>query len=1074
MKNLLFILFSFISISVFAQDQPMGKTNNKIIIRGGLSINKVEYDSTASDTVLVLNAFNEIVKKKIISGGSADSALFATKFDLNDKIEGAGTADLVTKFTGVNTTAPTNIYNDGTKTGFGTNSPQTILSLPSGASAGKLSWLYYSPQAASRPWQIQSDYGAYGDFAILTASAQNYTFNKPRLYLSENGDMAINGASTLLGDGTYKAPLTINSSGTSGITVMRKPDATNFLQGLYLQDKDLNSGWYMGINSAGNQAFGWATAGNETSATSGAANAEFLSITQAGNVAAKKFQVLNNINGASTLRVTNLYPGTTAVPATMNLDFEGYSSQVKARFLVEEKSSSVAGSKVKIQVLDNSAALTTEIEMRSDSGVKTKNRAGIMSRVATVTDIATDINVQSYGVLPTNTAAENDAAIAAMITAVSAGSTLYWPSGTYLNNGISVTKPLDFKGHSKWSSIIKNVGTGTTAIDISAGVERARMYNIGIWGDGTNQFGSDATTGKGVVFHESSNHWNFDNIWMRGHGDYFFWTDTTGNVNNINITNSELEYGKKSAIRFIQADFTKQMNGINISGCNISGFGGHGIEVWGQSMGIERNTVQACKKTGIQINGSSGLYSSSARAIRVIGNYFEACNEGFIYCKAIVTESGIFAKYRYLSSITIQGNFGGYGKIPGDEAIDQSAHALCEVAAPGWYSYGNLQVTGFSYKDNDFGIGDSIADPLTIKRIFNGNGVLSSNSTVKKNVPSYGDWHEYIGLGQATVEGDTIVNVITAALGTKTKQVANTEFVDSAAHKIYNDSTESLRFISGIVYDTTGRYTNGYSNVLIDQYWLDSVIVAAGGGGGISGLTTNYVPVATSSTAIGNSIIQQATNKIGINVTPSTDALEVKTPGQGTLRFGGADGLTITALNSVGAAGNVNIGGNLGVLGGNVYASNFSDPTTNTQALQLSSTTASLWTNSTQRLLISNAGDVTVSAGLKSTSYFSTTGYQVVTGVGTSTIADNTNTYIYNPATVTASFTISMPVAPVDGQWIYIAFGGTIDPGDPVVTSLAIAPNVGYTLYEGITPTTANGGDVLIYHVEGTVIRRYK
>lgn len=104
----------------------------------------------------------------------------------------------------------------------------------------------------------------------------------------------------------------------------------------------------------------------------------------------------------------------------------------------------------------------------------------------------------------------------------------------------------------------------------------------------------------------------------------------------------------------------------------------------------------------------------------------------------------------------------------------------------------------------------------------------------------------------------------------------------------------------------------------------------------------------------------------------------------------------------------------------------------------------------------------------------SVTGYQTVTSGATSTISNNTSNYIYNPASVAASLTITMPAAPTDGQFIYISFGGTIAAGSPVVTALSIAANTGYTLYQALTPTTANGGDTFIYHTEGTVIRRIK
>lgn len=66
---------------------------------------------------------------------------------------------------------------------------------------------------------------------------------------------------------------------------------------------------------------------------------------------------------------------------------------------------------------------------------------------------------------------------------------------------------------------------------------------------------------------------------------------------------------------------------------------------------------------------------------------------------------------------------------------------------------------------------------------------------------------------------------------------------------------------------------------------------------------------------------------------------------------------------------------------------------------------------------------------------------------------------LFNPASVLASLTIALPASPVDGQLIYLNFGGTIAAGASVVTSLSFT---GGTIY-GTVPITVNGGDNLAF-----------
>jgi hypothetical protein len=62
------------------------------------------------------------------------------------------------------------------------------------------------------------------------------------------------------------------------------------------------------------------------------------------------------------------------------------------------------------------------------------------------------------------------------------------------------------------------------------------------------------------------------------------------------------------------------------------------------------------------------------------------------------------------------------------------------------------------------------------------------------------------------------------------------------------------------------------------------------------------------------------------------------------------------------------------------------------------------------------------------------------TGGGNAVIPDNVSIYIYDPATVQAGATITLPANPLDGQTLYIFGGGTVTSGN-VITSFTLDGN---------------------------------
>jgi hypothetical protein len=91
-----------------------------------------------------------------------------------------------------------------------------------------------------------------------------------------------------------------------------------------------------------------------------------------------------------------------------------------------------------------------------------------------------------------------------------------------------------------------------------------------------------------------------------------------------------------------------------------------------------------------------------------------------------------------------------------------------------------------------------------------------------------------------------------------------------------------------------------------------------------------------------------------------------------------------------------------------------------------------------------------------------------ITSGSSSTVAAGIYRIDIDPATLLASYTLTMPASPADGQRILIRTGRQIAAGSVVVTSFIISANSGQSLYQAITPTSLSGGDVLEYEYESS------
>jgi len=373
------------------------------------------------------------------------------------------------------------------------------------------------------------------------------------------------------------------------------------------------------------------------------------------------------------------------------------------------------------------------------------------AKVADIISKGPKVDVRAFGATGDGST-DDTAAIQLAFNSVATGEMLLFPPGTYLHTGLTLSKRINIVGSGNLSTILKNIGTGD-AITISSGIMYGSFRDITIRGNGTTNYGADATSGNGIVFSNNAVMWDFCNVSVYYHGGFGFYACGNGNVNNIYIRNCQIEHCLNGGIRFIQTNSSNQINAIYIDKCNIAGHGGNAVELWGQSIVVQNNTIQSNKGYGVivdaEIEPNGDGTTCFASSISIKDNYFEKCNLGFIYARAYYISS---TYVRYISGLTIEDNYGNFSKISGDTV---SGTVSCvEVAAPLWYSYDNYQIAGFKYAGNSFSYTD------TATYILNCNNVLSWDSVVEVNAVSTAVTSSslYVNLGRAKT-GFTNLNI---------------------------------------------------------------------------------------------------------------------------------------------------------------------------------------------------------------------------------------------------------------------------------------------------------------------------
>lgn len=98
-----------------------------------------------------------------------------------------------------------------------------------------------------------------------------------------------------------------------------------------------------------------------------------------------------------------------------------------------------------------------------------------------------------------------------------------------------------------------------------------------------------------------------------------------------------------------------------------------------------------------------------------------------------------------------------------------------------------------------------------------------------------------------------------------------------------------------------------------------------------------------------------------------------------------------------------------------------------------------------------------------------------ITSGSSSTVPNGTNIIRFNPTSLIPSYTLTLPTIwhPNNDLLIVFTSNGSITSGNPMVTNLTIINGAGQTLSQAISPTTANAGEIVRYHlISGTIDQR--
>ncbi|MCU7526194.1 MAG: hypothetical protein HF308_17095 [Ignavibacteria bacterium] len=276
---------------------------------------------------------------------------------------------------------------------------------------------------------------------------------------------------------------------------------------------------------------------------------------------------------------------------------------------------------------------------------------------------------------------------------------VYVPSGTFIHSGLIIPKDTYLYGSGRTKTILKNISANP---NLTLHETNISIRDIGIFGNGTVNYGTDATTGEGILidgtYSTGASYIEINNcdISYNGKEGIKFY----GGCWVINITKNNIGRNKLDGVKCERTDTTintGQKNNINFSMNEIQKNGKNGLFVWGTNINIKDNSIEGNADAGVSMDNDQLTYKSSdVNGTSIEGNYFEGNGLGHIYVK-VGTYTNPSVIYRTIMNLRIVGNYG----LQNVTLLKNGLIASVNFINVG-YTSDNLKILGLHYANNNF------------------------------------------------------------------------------------------------------------------------------------------------------------------------------------------------------------------------------------------------------------------------------------------------------------------------------------------------------------------------------------
>ena len=334
-------------------------------------------------------------------------------------------------------------------------------------------------------------------------------------------------------------------------------------------------------------------------------------------------------------------------------------------------------------------------------------------------------HADGYGASPVASAATNTTAITNAITDA-AGAPVYLPKGTYNHNGLTFPALTRIMGAGPLETILKCSVAATDSITITGG--HGSIEKLGVWGNGSATWGTDATDGNGIVFAGTGTAaaWELTSVHSSYHGGDGIRAGYVSHNNDLHFTDLHVRRNKGHGVNAVAyKGANSQVNAISFKGCDISENGKSGFELWGNSISVLNTSIQANYEYGVELNGSllDGTNSYTAQRVAIEQNHFEVNRLGMLHIRVGAGTANTFNKV-YGLRVTKNYIFPGVGA-----QLDAGVLHMAKMTSAGQTMLSSHPVTQFEWTGNTFSADAGVGH-------LDGGGLMDGTNFIDDTTPT--------------------------------------------------------------------------------------------------------------------------------------------------------------------------------------------------------------------------------------------------------------------------------------------------------------------------------------------------